>query len=300
MEIFVGNQGGIDLGRHTPEPVLLSAGAFDLTTSSIWLRSTEYWTGDRVWIAARDGLMFSETEQLPTLHTSSFAAVYVHLDAANRISFYATEEASLLGLAVDRLQFQLLPLYRVLMAGYIDSTYGFDVHDAAWEAANLVPPEPDYEDILTDVVPNSPAIRDYVDPRLNQQWGSLNGLTSWTFKTGASTEDTTAIGEEFGEYEKIVVRGSGDLTIQLRYDAGSREIPVEAMLRLTQVLSKNSLIPARLIVASDSRGLVLLYDPLILITDTSWSRTPDSLVECSVNFVTCQEYRLRIDRNAAV
>lgn len=132
---------------------------------------------------------------------------YVHRDQLDRITFYTSENGSINRSPDELLNFSAVDYKNLLIAPYsADANYQIGI-----EALGqfLFDEMPDSERPASDYIELSEDLTDISGDPEHRGWSILVGCREWTLQTDPTVLDTTAIGEDFGDSVKDVVRGSG-------------------------------------------------------------------------------------------
>lgn len=222
---------------------------------------------------------------------TQFFDCYVHRDELDRLSFYSTEIDAINGQATGLLALMPIGFGALIVAPYgADSAYRAELLALATAAAAL-PPEDGEAELSTVAEP---------DP---SPWKQLCELGAWVLETDPTMLDTTAIGEEFGDSAKSVLRGAGSFNSFIGRSAQTEEYEGEFLLRASLLLRKGSKAKARFRLANQALGTTkipgeLYYRTDILIGKAVINTRPREYIGLSVDFVSVGEIKLLHDAAA--
>lgn len=263
---------------------------------------TQHRTGDAgVFWNASDAAEFWESPASVGLTTS--ATFYIHRDQMDRASFYPTEIQAHNGGPDGRIQ--LLPsLSGALVMAIASSASGYTA--ALVAAAGMLPAAiPDGEVPLSSLVPLAPVIAAAGEDADQRGWLREADLGQWVFETDPRLLDPTAIGEEFGDSTKGLVRGSGSFqaVFSNRY-LGPDVANGAAFLRLVLLTRTGSKSRARFLLASGATAGScegsdistiagdLYYETDMLLGRCTLDNPGDGIVTFSGQFVSVGQIRL--------
>lgn len=132
----------------------------------------------------------------------------------------------------------------------------------------------------------------------NRGWLMQCDLTNWVFETDVAQLDETAIGQDFGESAKGMLRGAGSFNANLSHEFVSGSNSSVGMLRLVMLTGQGSKARARFQIASkDNSGLSsirerLFYETDILLNRASVNTQFDDVIRISSDFVATGRIRL--------
>jgi hypothetical protein len=160
------------------------------------------------------GAFWNTVDQFPefweTTASTGFQQVleaYVNRDQLDRITFYETEGSAINKNPEELIVFSSIEYRNLLIAPYSSSVdYGI-----AFEALGqfLYEEDPDKELGASAFIDLPKEMQNIAQDPEQRGWSILVGCREWTLQTDPTVLDTTAIGEDFGDSVKDVVRGSG-------------------------------------------------------------------------------------------
>jgi hypothetical protein len=272
-----------------------------------------FWTGGATAVgpalAARTsgGTFWSADPSLPFWESASTvgfqqtATAYVHRDEMDDVRFYSTEFDAINGGSTGLIPLRnvspgpMLILPASAAAGYstaalqlLQAISGLDIPDGEQPAENLAP----VPEILTDTAAD-------VEER---GWLMQCDLTSWVFETDVAQLDETAIGQDFGESAKGLLRGAGSFSANLSHELVSGSTGSVGMLRLVMLTGQGSKARARFQIA-DQRNFRssfvperLFYETDILLNKATVNTQFDNIILISADFVATGKIRLAKER----
>ena len=148
---------------------------------------------------------FWETEF--TTGFEQVASAYINRDQLDRITFYESESGAINRSPDELIVFSNIEYKNLLIAPYSSSPD----YQLAFEALGqfLFEEDPQREQAASVFVDLPEAMQLIAEDPEQRGWSILVGCREWTLQTDPTVLDTTAIGEDFGDSVKDVVRGSG-------------------------------------------------------------------------------------------
>lgn len=222
---------------------------------------------------------------------TQFFDCYVHRDELDRLSFYSSEIDAINGQATGLLTLMPIGFGALIVAPYgADPAYRAELLALASVAAAMPPADGEAE--LSTVAEPDPS-----------PWKQLCELGAWVLETDPTMLDTTAIGEEFGDSAKSVLRGAGSFNSFIGRSAQVEEYEGEFLLRASLLLRKGSKAKARFRLANQAAGTAkipgeLYYWTNILIGKAVINTRPREYIGLSVDFVSVGEIKLLHDATA--
>lgn len=134
-------------------------------------------------------------------------AAYVYRDRLDRISFYASEIGAINKSPDMLIQFSPIEFRNLLIAPYDSDSDYMDAVEFIGEA--VFNESPDTESPAKQYVEIPAEITEAASDPERRGWSALVACKEWTLQTDPTILDTTAIGEDFGDSVKDVVKGSG-------------------------------------------------------------------------------------------
>jgi hypothetical protein len=273
----LGNGGVLEISREIPDAVALTSARINIgsTPYTISLNNQAYWAGDRVIIAAADGVPFdvngdgyADSPDAHGFYTGSTWALGPSRDSLGTSAYQTGGDAG---------DFYNTPTTTGL-ATQIDGHISRDVLDRIrlWTTESAGHSESGTEKALLNVKPGNFIIAYYssdsnyttaldsaattlqaltlpdseqrlasvitlpsgfnsVCDQANRSWKTQCDLEEWIMSIDASNLDTTAIGETFGESIKSLVRGAGSLQFVAEHSSVPSEQDGLAILRLVML-----------------------------------------------------------------
>lgn len=262
--------------------------------------ATLHRTGDdgAFWEVSDDADFWDSEE---TVGLTTAATFYVHRDQLDRLTVYGTELEALNGGATGRVTIRsevgstivLAPAADI--AGYNEALLAAAAAPAVMAAAEEAP--------LANLTTLPPVITTAGSIAEERGWRRQADLGRWVFETDPRLLDTTAIGEEFGDSSKGLIRGSGSYQaiISNRY-LGPGVSNATAFLRLILLTRIGARSSARfLLTDGDDAGIcqgagtlegAIFYETDILLGRGDLECSPDGLITLAGQFVSVGEIRL--------
>ena len=251
-------------------------------------------TGDTFW-STNAALPFWESATSTGLQQT--ATAYLNRDDLDDVRFYATEIDAINGGSTGLIPLRnvspgpMLILPASAASGYsaaalqlLQALAGLGIPDGEQPAGNLTA----VPEILTDTAAD-------VEER---GWLLQCDLTSWVFETDVAQLDETAIGQDFGESAKGLLRGAGNFNANLNYDFISGSNSSVGMLRLVMLTGQGSKARARFQIADQRNSSPpairerLFYETDILLNKATVNTQADDIIRLSSDFVATGRIQL--------
>ena len=236
-------------------------------------------------------------ESVATTNLQQTATAYIHRDEMDDVRFYSTEFNAINGGSTGLIPLRsvspgpMLILPASAATGYsaaalqlLQAIADLDIPDGERPAESLAP----VPQILTDTAAD-------VEER---GWLMQCDLTNWVFETDVAQLDETAIGQDFGESAKGMLRGAGSFSANLSHEFVSGSNSSVGMLRLVMLTGQGSKARAKFQISSqDSSGLTsipgrLFYETDILLNRASVNTQFDDAIRITSDFVATGKIRL--------
>lgn len=132
---------------------------------------------------------------------------YINRDQLDRITFYLSENAAINRFENELLIFSNVEYKSLLIAPYSSSTN----YQVAFEALGefMFDEDCQYEKPVSSIIELPNEMLSVAEDPEQRGWSILVGCREWTLQTDPTVLDTTAIGEDFGDSVKDVIKGSG-------------------------------------------------------------------------------------------
>jgi hypothetical protein len=251
-------------------------------------------TGGTFW-SANAGAPFWESQATVGFVQSVIA--FVSRDELDNVRFYSNEVDAINGEAQGLIPLRnvspgpMLILPASMATGYnaaalqlLQLIAGLEIPGGEQPAENLAP----VPEILTDTAAD-------VEER---GWLMQCDLTNWVFETDVAQLDETAIGQDFGESAKGMLRGAGSFNANLSHEFVSGSNSSVGMLRLVMLTGQGSKARARFQIAdqrnsgSSSIPERLFYETDILLSKATVNTQFDDVIRISSDFVATGRIRL--------
>jgi hypothetical protein len=222
------------------------------------------------------------------------ASVYIHRDPLDRITFYESENG-----AINRNPSQLIqlsPVYfdNLLIAPYNSSSAYIAAIEAIGEA--IFNEHPTQETPASNYLDIPDSITDISSSPEARGWTILAGCREWALQTDPTILDKTAIGEDYGDSVKDVVRGAGSfVSFVNETQPNSGVIDARGFIRLAIMTGTGSRATARFRLQEQSPNLgcdaadSVWMECDILLGSGELRVTVDDTVRYSSEFVVVQD-----------
>jgi hypothetical protein len=227
-------------------------------------------------------------------------AVWLHRDELDRCTFFRDEISAVNNDGDERIDLEPVDFGSMVIA-IEDGANAY--RDALAAAAATVAGRAlaDGEQPLEDLIPLPAVIASAGTTADARGWRRQCDLTGWVFETDATNLDSTAIGEEFGEGIKGLIRGAGSFTADVSNTYGLEEQAAEVMLKLVLLTGKGREATARFLLADGNilHGTAdapvvarqLYYETQILLGKTSLNVKPREAITLSAEFIATGRIR---------
>jgi hypothetical protein len=251
-------------------------------------------TGGTFW-GADPSLPFYESAS--TVGFQQTTTAFIYRDAMDDVQFYSTEIDAINGGSTGLIPLRnvspgpMLILPASAAAGYnaaaltlLQSIADIDIPDGEQPAENLATVPQVLSDTAADVA--------------ERGWLMQCDLTSWVFETDVAQLDETAIGQDFGESAKGLLRGAGNFNANLNYDFISGSNSSVGMLRLVMLTGQGSKARARFQIADQRNSNPpairerLFYETDILLNKATVNTQADDIIRLSSDFVATGRIQL--------
>lgn len=343
---LLGTGGELELSREWPPLTVITDARFD--SGRLWLSEPGYWPGDRVILSCARGLPIDANlngyADCPdghrhwgglgiagpaTAHRTTDAgaywaasdaaaywesaagtgltqqlACYVGRDTLGRLAFYDSEINGVNGGTAGRLPLAGVAFGALVLAPYSAATaYQTALLQLAQSVAALLPlDEPEAPAEMLTTIPAAASEAELIGWRIQAQ------LAEWTLDQEATTADTSALAEPFGDAVKAIVRGSGTLQFDVERSYRSGNQDATALLRLVMMLDRGCRARARFYLHRDRAaesptanpcrdprlGGALWYEADILLARTGIQTAARQLIAGSAAFLVLGETELRM------
>lgn len=130
----------------------------------------------------------------------------------------------------------------------------------------------------------------------------LGNVVSYEVNTNRDAIDTTALSDKFRQqYTAGLISGNGTLNCQFNYETSGVEETSLLMLQLIQRVDLGAAFDCALFLTdrdTDSTVQTVYYDISALVTNAGVTVNADSIIECTIDFVTAGEIRLLVGKPA--
>lgn len=247
---------------------------------------------------------------------------YIYRDQLDKVSFYSTRAAALLGRTTDRVQLFKVDFNSLIISAVGTTEYnsaitecatdigGYNFSDAQDEVTldSICDFAPDYEDppaFITEYDNADLTPRYYVNAGpTGALWMLQCDMSQWSLNMNAPEVDTTSVGEKFGESIKSLVSGGGSIDFYIdRKHTSNTEQGSTALMQLLLLTEKGCNADAEfwMVDSAEDRTDVmpgdLYYSTQILITSVAVNTRSTDVIAGSANFVTVGEIALRMGTN---
>ena len=268
-----------------------------------------FWTGGvapagpALTARASGGTFWSSNTSLPFWESSASTGLqqtttaYLNRDELDDVRFYTTEIDAINGSSAALIPLRnvspgsmlILPAsaatgYNAAALQLLQAINNLNIPYGEQPAENLAP----VPEILTDTAAD-------VEER---GWLLQCDLTSWVFETDVAQLDETAIGQDFGESAKGLLRGAGNFSANLSYDFIAGSNSSVGMLRLVMLTGQGSKAKARFQLADQRNSSPpfirnrLFYETDILLNKATVNTQADDIIRLSSDFVATGRVQL--------
>ena len=247
---------------------------------------------------------------------------YIYRDQLDRVSFYSSRSAALLGRTTDRVQLFKVDFNSLIIAASGTTEYNSAITECATDIGDYNFSDAQDEvtlesicDFAPDYEEPEPWITEYdnadLTPRYYVNAGPTGALwmlqcdmSQWSLNMNAPEIDTTSVGEKFGESVKALVSGGGsiDFFIDRKQVEDNQQGPT-ALMQLLLLTEKGCNADAEFWMINDAEQQTcvlpgdLYYSTQILITSVAVNTRATEMIAGSANFVTVGEIALRMGTN---
>jgi hypothetical protein len=220
-------------------------------------------------------------------------SAYIHRNQLDQITFYISENAAITKNAGGLIPFSPIQ-YRNLLIAPFDASSDYQIAIEALGSA-LFGENPSTEVSANTVFEMPQEIKDaYLSPD-RRGWAFVAEFKDWALQTDPSVLDSTAIGEDFGDSVKDVVRGSGSFNCYIPVGAnGLKQIDAKGFIRLMLMTETGSKARARFRIQEESLGTCEPEETVwiecdILLGPGEISASFDTTVNYSAQFVVVKD-----------
>ena len=242
-----------------------------------------------------NGLNVSESfwESEITTGFQQVVDTYINRDQLDRITFYRSEGGAINRSPDELIVFSNVEYQSLLIAPYSASSD----YQIAFEALGqvLFEESPQREQGASAFVDLPEAMLSIAEDPEQRGWSILVGCREWTLQTDPTVLDTTAIGEDFGDSVKDVVRGSGSFNGFIPVNnPGSSSFDARGFIRLMLMSETGSKASVRLRVQDQKSASCESEDAVwiecdVLLGPGEISASVDDAVRYSSQFVVVKD-----------
>lgn len=261
-----------------------------------------YTTGPRTAFRTAGGAMYAGPssspfyeENIPLVDTTY---AYVHRDELDNVTFWGDEIDAINGAGTTQLDLSYVDCGTFAVLAAPSSIY----QPATLSTLNqeLEQAEPDGEQsgdqMLTAALQAALASDLDAIGGVESGWKLVACLRSWVFETNVDMLDLNAIGQEFGEATKGMLRGAGSFEANIDYRQDTTKHPASTLLKLMLLTQTGAKAMARFVVAPPSTSPRLnepmCYETPILFSKTSVNVTAGDLIGMNADFLSTGRIRL--------
>lgn len=224
---------------------------------------------------------------------TQLASAYIHRNQIDEITFYTSESA-----AISKNPDGLIPFSPVVYRSLLIAPYGSsDDYQIAIEALGAALFEENTaKEVSASAIFDLPAvIQEFYKNTDNREWAFLAECREWSLQTDPSVLDSTAIGDDFGDSVKDVVRGSGSFNCYVPVSfSGTKQIDAKGFIRLMLMTETGSKARARFRIQEESLGgcepeETVWIECDILLGPGQISASFDGTVDYSSDFVVVKD-----------
>lgn len=244
----------------------------------------------RFWLINDSGA-FWEVESSTGL--TRLVSAYVHRNQIDQLTFYSSESAAISKNVQGSIPFSPVEYGSLLIAPY-DSSDDYQLAVEALGAA-LFDENSDRELPASSLFDLPDAMKEPYDSPDRRGWSFLAECRNWALQTDPSVLDSTAIGEDFGDSVKDVVRGSGSFNCYVPTGISSaKRVDAKSFVRLMLMTETGSKARARFRIQEESLGTCEPEETVwiecdILLGPGEISAAFDGTVDYSSQFVVVKD-----------
>lgn len=220
-------------------------------------------------------------------------SAYIHRDQLDRLTFFSSENSAINKNQSELISFSPVVYQSLLIAPYNSSTsykssvelVGSSVFDESPSAERPASFYVDIPDTLTE----------FAGVPENRGWAIVADCKEWALQTDPTVLDSTAIGEDFGDSVKDVVRGSGSFNSFVSSSvSGTNVFDSKSFIRLMLMTETGSKARARFRIQEQARNGCKMEDSVwiecdILLGPGEISVSVDNAVSYSSQFVVVKD-----------
>lgn len=128
----------------------------------------------------------------------------------------------------------------------------------------------------------------------------LGNVVSYEINTDREAIDTTSLSDKFKQqYTAGLISGNGTITCQFNYETSGVEETSLLMLQLIQRIDLGATFDCALYLTGDETNdsiQTVYYEVKALVTSSGVTVNSDSVIECTINFVSSGEIRLQVGK----
>lgn len=262
----------------------------------------DYSIGPAVAARTSGGAMYAGSDSEPFYETdltkTKVGYFYVNRDDIDNITFWENELDAINGAGGTMLDLSYVDCGNFsILAAPSGSYQSQTVDSVALETANAVIADeatgdqiftPDTQSILLQELE--------VLGGVESGWKILSSLTSWVFETNVDMLDLNAIGQEFGEATKGMLRGAGSFEANIDYGGDGVTYSAGTLLKLMLLTQTGATAMARFLVAPPERidcsMEPMCYETPIIFSKTSVNVNTTDVIKMSADFLSTGRIRL--------
>lgn len=244
--------------------------------------------------AGDSGEPFYESE----LDTTQVGYFYVHRDVLDNITLWSNEVDAINGAGDSGLDLSYLDCGTFAVLAAPSSTYqAGTLSQLLVELALLFPEDEQQGSELLSAALQALLLADLETiGGVASGWKVLACLSSWVFETNVDMLDINAIGQEFGEATKGLLRGAGSFRGDIDYRQATTAYPAATLLKLMLLTQTGAKATARFVVAPPKSSPYLnepiCYETPILLSRTSVDVAAGELIQLNADFISTGRIRL--------
>ena len=220
-------------------------------------------------------------------------SAYIHRNQIDQITFYTSESHAVSKNPAGLIPFSPVHYQSLLIAPY-DSSSAYQLSVEALGLA-LFGAGVDKEMPSTNLFETPESIQESYDDPEKRGWHFLAECRDWALQTDPSVLDSTAIGEDFGDSVKDVVRGSGSFNCYIPVGlSSSGKVDAKSFVRLSLMTETGSKARARFRVQEEALGTcepeeTVWFECDMLLGPGEISASFDGAVNYSAQFVVVKD-----------
>lgn len=263
---------------------------------------SDYSVGPAVAARTSGGAMYAASDSDPFYETdlskTKAGYFYVNRDELDNITFWENELDAINGAGGTMLDLSYVDCGNFSIIAAPSGSYQTQtVNSVALEAANVIIADESPGDQVFTLATQSILLQELeILGGTESGWKILSSLTSWVFETNVDMLDLNAIGQEFGEATKGMLRGAGSFEANIDYGGNGVNYSASTLLKLMLLTQTGATAMARFLVAPpekiDCYMEPMCYETPIIFSKTSVNVNTTDVIKMSADFLSTGRIRL--------